>query len=527
MKKALFACRLFGALIGAAAVSGCGGGGGDRPVPMACAELARLALPQAVVLAASTVPTGSFTPAAGAATESGMPSFCRVTARVDPKINVEVWLPEKGWNGRFLGVGNGGFAGSMQSYPQMADAVRRGFATAGTDTGHSGSPADASWALGSRQSVVDFGDRSLHEMTLKAKAVITGFYGATPAKSYYNGCSTGGRQGLMEAQRYPDDYDGIVAGDPANYMVAQQIGHTGRARALFADPTSAIPSSKIPLLAKAVLDQCDGLDGLTDGLIDDPRVCKPRFTGLLCTGGDNASCLTQAQVTAIGKLYEGTKNPRTGASLFPGYFPGGEEGPGGWAFTGSLSGPPATGISWMRYAVFEDPSWDWLTFDFDKQADMAFAKLSPLVDATDPDLGAFQRRGGKLIQYHGWSDFYITPQVSLDYAAAVKTRMGAAMTDGFYRLYMVPGMQHCTGGPGPTVFGGALQGAPTVADPQHDVLSAMVAWVEQGQAPGPLVASHLNTGGAVDRTRKLCPFPQRAVYAGTGSIDSESNFACK
>jgi len=225
-------------------------------------------------------------------------------------------------------------------------------------------------------------------------------------------------------------------------------------------------------------------------------------------------------------IYAGTKNPRTGATIFPGYVPGGEEGVLGWAFTGRLSGPMVSGISWMRYAVFEDPNWDWQTFDFDTQVDMATAKLSGLVDATDPDLGAFQRRGGKLIQYHGWSDFFITPLVSIDYANAVRGKMGAA-TDGFYRLYMAPGMQHCEGGPGPNLFGGALHGAPVAEDARNDVLTAVIAWVEQGQAPGSLVASQTGADGSIARTRKLCPFPQKAVYNGSGSTDSESSFSCR
>ncbi|WP_157979172.1 tannase/feruloyl esterase family alpha/beta hydrolase [Rhodoferax ferrireducens] len=486
----------------------------------------KVEFPDAKILTSSTIPAGNFTPVAGAATEANMPSFCRVSARVNPEVNVEVWLPVKDWNRRFLGTGNGGFAGSIQSYPVMADGLRRGFAVAATDAGHVGTLGDASWALGSNQRIVDFGDRALHQMTLKAKDVISKFYGTGPDRSYYNGCSTGGRQGLMEAQRYPGDYDGIVAGAPANHMVAQQIGHTGRAFALYENPSSAIPSAKIPLLAKTVLQQCDSIDGVTDGVLDDPRQCKLDLSSIACTTGDSSTCLTQPQITAITKIYAGTKNPRTGATLFPGYFPGGEEGTGGWAFTGSFGGPPATGTSWMRYAVFEDPNWDWRTFDFDSQADKAFAKLSSLVDATNPDLGAFQRRGGKLIQYHGWSDIYITPQVSVDYASAVKATMGSSTADSFYRLYMVPGMQHCQGGPGPNLFGGSSQGAPVKADPTNDVLSAVMAWVEQGQAPSHIVSSRRGSNGEVERTRKLCPFPQRAVYSGTGSTNAEASFVC-
>jgi feruloyl esterase len=310
-------------------------------------------------------------------------------------------------------------------------------------------------------------------------------------------------------------------------MVAQQIGHTGRAAALFLDPASAIPSTKIPFLAKTILAQCDALDGISDGVLDDPRACKPDFTTALCTGADTSTCFTQPQIAALQKIYAGTRNPRTGATLFPGYFPGGEEGPLGWTFTGALSGPPATGVSWMKYAVYGDPAWDWKTFDFDTGADKAFAKLSSVVDATNPDLGPFQRRGGKLLQYHGWSDIYITPQVSIDYAASVRAKMGASATDSFYRLFMAPGMQHCSSGPGPNVFGGSGQGAPVVEDPRNDALSAVIAWVEQGRVPDHLVASHRSASGAVDRTRKLCPYPQRAVYDGTGSTDDESNFVCK
>ena len=488
-----------------------------------CAKLTSLALPATSITMAQAVAAGGFTPPNSTAAAapppaqplappfSTLPAFCRVAATLKPSadsdIEIEVWLPISGWNGKFMGVGNGGFSGSI-NYGQMRLPLSRGYAVASTDTGHQSTGADASWALGHPEKQIDFGYRAVHEMTVRAKAIVDAFYSAGPRYSYWNGCSSGGKQGLKEAQRFPDDYDGIIAGAPANFWTHLMAGILWIGNAVRKDPASAIPPNKYGLIHDAVLAQCDAADGVKDGLLTDPRACRFDPHVLECRGADQPTCLTTAQVQALTKVYAPAKNPRTGEMIYPGLAVGGELG---WA---NLPQPFSIGETHFKYIVFGDAGWDLRTLDFDRdvaKADAVDASLGQF-NANDPDLSAFKRRGGKLLQYHGWNDQQISPENSINYYQSVTVRIGSAPdTIDFYRLFMVPGMRHCQGG----------EGAPD----QFDTISALEQWVEHGEAPTRIVASH-TTNGVVDRTRPLCRYPQIARYTGVGSTDDAVNFAC-
>jgi len=483
------------------------------PAAMAsCESLSALALPDSKITLAQAVAAGEFTlPGAAPAAArqyKDLPAFCRVAATLKPTsdsdIKIEVWLPASGWNGKFQAVGNGGWAGSI-SYPAMGQALRRGYATASTDTGHTG--GSASFALGHREKLIDFGYRAVHETTLKSKLVVAAFYGDPAKLSYWNGCSTGGRQALKEAQQYPADFDGIIAGAPANFRTHLQVGQIWTASATLKDPASYIPPAKYPLIHKAVLEACDSLDGVKDGVIENPLRCHFDPKTIECKGEDTSACLTPPQVEAARKIYAGATNPRTGLRIWPGVMPGSELG---WAQTAGGPEPIGLAMEYFKYVVFEDPNWDWKTFNFDTDTART-DKLEYGMNATDPNLKEFVGHGGKLLLYHGWSDPLISPQNSINYYRSVEDTMGGpARTAGFARLFLVPGMGHCGGGEGPNSF---------------DMVGAIEQWVEKSKAPEQIVASHLS-GGAVDRTRPLCPYPLAAVWKGSASTDSASSFVC-
>jgi feruloyl esterase len=473
-----------------------------------CEGLTSLSLPQAKITMSQLVSAGAFSPPTGAraAAFKSVPEFCRVAVTLTPSsdsdIKVEVWLPATGWNRRFQAVGNGGWAGVI-SYAAMAEAVKAGYATASTDTGHSTS--GGSFVAGHPEKLIDFSWRSEHEMTIKAKAIVQAFYGDAPSRSYWNGCSTGGRQGLKEAQMFPEDFDGIVAGAPGNRTaMAIWIAH-----ALLKDAASHVPPAKYSLIHKAVLDACDATDGLKDGLIDDPRRCKFDPAVLLCKGGDGADCLTAAQLDAVRKVYLPGRNPRTGKEQFGSLAPGSELG---WAVMGGGPEPYAAILDQLKYVVFQNPNWDWRTFDFDKDNTRFERPEYLIMNATDPNLGKFFARGGRLLLYHGWNDQNVSPYNTVKYFQSVQDTLGGQpKTGNNIRLFMVPGMAHCNGGEGPNVF---------------DKIGTLDRWVEEGKAPDAIVASH-RTDGKVERTRPLCPYPQVAKYKGSGSIDDAANFVCK
>src|SRR5262249_17562132 len=381
-------------------------------------------------------------------------------------------------------------------------AVRAGYASASTDTGHVG--GRGAFVLGHPEKLIDFAWRSEHEMTVKAKAVIQAFYGRAPRLSYWNGCSTGGRQGLKEAQKFPDDFDGIIAGAPANRTAIS----LWIADAVLKDPASYIPPAKYPSIHRAALAACDAGDGLKDGLIGDPAKCRFDPGGLLCKDPDGPTCLTPPQVAAAKKMYCPAINPRTGQQLFSSLVPGTELG---WGAQAQGPEPNPNIYDQYRYVVFKDPNWDWKTFNFDTDVARGDLPENLIMNATDPDMKAFFSHGGKLLLYHGWSDPQVPTLNTIKYYGSVVEKMrGASKAASSVRLFLAPGMGHCSGGEGPNVF---------------DRVGALERWVEQGAAPDALVASHL-TDGKVDRTRPLCPYPQVARYKGTGSIDEAANFAC-
>ncbi len=487
-----------------------------EPLPGAaasCESLAKLDLKNTTITLAQPIAAGAFPSDVGKRGNpfGNLPAFCRVAATLSPssdsEIKIEVWLPAQGWNGKLEGNGNGGWTGSIAP-AVLAAGVEHGYASAMTDTGHQG--GSASFALGHPEKLIDFGYRSTHEMTVAAKAIVRAYYGESPKLSYFTGCSAGGRQGLMEAQRFPDDYDGIVAGAPGSNWSGRAIQSLWIAQAVHRgvdqSDASFIPPSKFPLIHDAVLSSCDAEDGVKDGVLENPMRCKFDPKVLECKSGDAPSCLTSAQVEAARRIYSPVVNRGSGAAIFPGFEPGSELG---WS---TMAGPqPFTiGLDLFRYVVFQDPNWDFRKFDFDADATRT-QSASVMLNALDPDLKKFSARGGKLIQYHGWSDPQIAPESSVAYYKTVIEKMGAKDVTAFYRLFMVPGMAHCGGGEGTSTF---------------NLLAALEEWVEQKKAPEHIAASRVRDGNT-DRTRPLCPFPQVAKYKGGGSTDESANFVCE
>jgi len=474
----------------------------------ACADLAKLALPDTRITLAERVPAGDFS-APGVNQPLKVPAICRVAGVVSPAIKFEVWLPEaSGWNGRFQAVGGGGLAGII-SYPAMAEAVRGGYASSSTDTGHEAT--DSAW-LSDRQRVIDYGYRAIHEMTLKAKAVIEAHYGTSPQYSYFNGCSTGGRQGLMTAQRYPDDYDGIISGAPVNRFTHLHMAQLWTAHATLKKPGAVLTSDDLAKVSSAALAQCDANDGVKDGILTDPRTCHFDPNGL--------QGFSAAQVEALKLIYQGPVNPRTGAQLYAGLEPGGE-GPQpnnpGWALIMNGREPFAIDHAVLGGMGFENPRWDWRAFDFDSDVELVDSKLFGVLNAVDPDLRDFKAGGGKLIVYHGWNDPGVMPRQTLhyfdnviEYAGKATGGDGRAYTDEYLRLFMLPGVGHCRGGAGPD---------------QADWVAALAGWVEQGKAPASITARRQQDGKVV-MTRPLCPHPQVARYRGRGDSNDAASFEC-
>jgi feruloyl esterase len=422
----------------------------------------------------------------------------------DSDIKVEVWLPESGWNGKFQAVGNGAFSGSI-AYPAMGAALSRGYAAASTDTGHEGNTAK--FALGHPEKLIDFGWRSVHEMTVASKSVVAAYFGAPPKYSYWNGCSAGGRQAMTEAQRFPADFDGIIAGAPGLDWTGRATQAVRIAQAVEANPAGRLLQSERQILHRAVLEACDALDGVKDGLIDNPSRCRFDPSVIQCKTEGQTGCLTAPQVQTARLMYSPLKNVRTGREI-AGVFPGSELG---WTDLGWTASARATGLDQFRYIVFANPSWTVQQFSAESDAARAEEADGNVLNALDPNLKPFIDRGGKLIQYHGWGDPQISPGNSAQYyETAVAASGGATKVTASYRLFLAPGMGHCSGGEGPNTF---------------DMVSALERWVESGTAPDRIEASH-STGGRVDRTRPLCPYPQVAVYDGRGGIDTAASFSC-
>ena len=480
----------------------------------ACEKLASLALPNAKIDAAQMVAAGAFVPPTPAGARGGanpyanLPAFCRVTATLTPSgdsdIKTEIWLPATGWNGKFQAVGNGGWAGTIP-YAAIATALRAGYAGAGTDTGHVGGNAD--FALGHPEKLIDLAYRSIHEMTVQSKTIINAHYG-TPAKlSYYNGCSQGGRQGLAAAQKYPEDFNGIIAGAASWDQMRAHGAREALNLIVNKDTDSVIPRTKYATIHDAVLNACDASDGVTDGVLEKPAMCKFDYAQLLCKAGDAADCLTKGQVESAKAMTSSLKDPKTGKVLFDGHLMAGSEL--GWA---TLGGPEPLGLatSGMRNVVFQDPKWDYHTMNISTDVDRAAKSDNGVMYTGDSNLKPFFDHGGKLLMYHGWQDPQVNPLLSVTYYENVLKKVGKNKAANSIELFMIPGMNHCQGGPGTDSF---------------DKVKVLEQWVEQGKKPGQIVASH-STNGQVDKTRPLCPYPEAAKYKGTGSTNDAANFAC-
>lgn len=437
---------------------------------------------------------------------------CRVTAfatpTADSHIEIELWLPESAqWNGKFEAVGNGGFIGAV-NYQELAAGFARGYSVAATDTGHEG--ADESWALGHPQKLIDWSYRAVHIMTVTSKQFVKAYYGRPAKLAYWDGCSTGGKQGLTEAQKYPEDFDGILAGAPANYITRLQAGSEYMSWVALKDGTSGpeyIPPSKYRVIHEAALAACDAMDGVKDGVIEDPPRCHFNPKTIECKGEGGSGCLTVPQVKTAQEIYAGAKFAN-GKQVYPGLEPGSELA---WNYMAGGPEPTSIGTGFFKYMVFDNPNWDFRTFNADRDTRYADKKLGSIVNAIDPNLSAFEAHGGKLVMYHGWADQLIAPENSVNYYKSVVAAMGGATkTADFARLFMVPGMMHCQGGAGPSTFDG---------------LAAVEKWREEGTPPAKIIASKSEKGKVVE-TRPLCPYPQAAIYKGSGDTNDAANFVC-
>jgi len=509
-----------------------------------CKALVKLTIPNTKIAAAEEIKAGAYTPPAPAqpspadlAFYKQLPAFCRVAADLAPTsdsdIKIEVWLPIANWNGKFRGIGNGGFAGEIDRHG-LALAVFQGYASGGTNTGHEANGIDARWALGHPEKIADFGNRAIHEMTLKSKAIVAAFYGSTAKRSYFASCSDGCREALMEAQRFPADYDGILAGAPANNWTHLLTNAVVNAQALTATPASYIPQSKLPAISAAVLASCDKTDGVADGVVSDPQSCHFDPAAILCKGADEATCLTAPQVAAMKTLYAGSHDS-AGKLVFPGYVPGSEEGGNGWGTwifgeTATQSAMYLFGTGFFTNMVYSDPKWDYKSFTVDAGLKAAMDKTSQALDSTDPDLRPFIKRGGKLILYHGWNDPAISALNTINYYEAALKTTGASAIKSSVRLYMAPGVQHCGEGPGPDSFGqyGWTPEKP-LKDAQHSMYAALEQWVESNTAPETIIATRFEGEGSARHetmTRPLCPYPQSGKYNGSGDPNKAESFSC-
>lgn len=509
----------------------------------ACEKLAQLAVPEATITMAAVVQPMEFKmpassegpggpggapgpggpPAGGGPPGGGMnmslapffPSdttnhvaFCRVAATLRPSgdsnIKIEVWLPLHGWNGKLMGAGNFGWAGSVM-YSGLLVGLEHGFATVSTDTGHDNSLGNGEFALGHPDKMIDYGYRAAHSMTLDAKQILKAFYRQDPKHSYWFGCSLGGQMGLTEIQRFPQDYDGAIIGAPASPIVDLNANQIWPSLLIAQNPARQLGRTKGAMLAQAVMNACDALDGAKDGEIENPAACHFDPKTLECKGSDSDICLTAAQVEFVQMLYEGPTDPQTGEKLFEGAARGTEGN------FGNYSGGNAMGVATalFKYMVFQNPDWDWKTLDMARDIAYGRAVLRTINIADNPNLKPFFDRGGKLLWYHGWNDG-ASPAESIKYLKEVRRTVGEAQTDDSMRLFTMPGMGHCSGGSGCDVF---------------DKLAELDRWIETGKAPERIIASKVQAGKVV-RTHPLCAYPKVARYQGTGDLNDAANFSC-
>ena len=485
-----------------------------------CAQLAGAALPQGKVTSATLVAAGGFQMAGPPGAPPGvlatgfktLPAFCRIEATLKPSadsdIKVEVWMPASGWNGKFVGIGNGVWAGSI-SYFELSAPLSRGYAVAATDAGHAGNGLSADFAVGHPEKLTDFGYRAVHDMTVAAKAAIRDFYGDGPKLSLWNSCSTGGRQGLMEAFRFPADYDAISAMAPANPMTDLMTQSLWTGFQAVRAPGAGLSAPKLAALHKAYVAQCDPADGLTDGLVSEPRACRFDPVVAQCKAGDAQDCLTPDQVQTMRAIYGGVRDPKTGEQLLPG-FPAGSELQLAVLISAPEPFPVAT--SYMRLLVFGgQPGWDFRKFDYKVDSARARAFAAATLDVPANGLGPFFARGGKLLLSHGWTDGLIPANNTVAFHAQLSDHLPAKRAQDQLRLFMVPGMNHCSGGEGPSSI---------------DTLAAIDGWASGGMAPDRLLATRPPSPQQPPMSRPLCPYPAVARYKGEGPVDRAESFAC-
>lgn len=507
-----------------------------------CAALARLVLPDTIVASATYVAAGPYTgpdaDAGGVKVE--MPAHCRVIGKIKPaprsNIGFEVWLPAAGWNGKFQGAGNGGFAGDITYRGGLVEGVARGYAVASTDTGHAATGLTADWAVGNVDAQIDYGHRGIHMTAVTAKKIVAAYYGRKPRLSIFSSCSNGGRQALMEAQRFPGDYDGIIAGAPAYDWTRLAQIFLWNGQSLTRTSGSLILPGKLAAIQAAILAQCDGLDGLKDGLVRDPRKCGFKASSLVCKGVEDNQCLTPDQAEALDRIHQG---PPSARARRIGYSAAGVEAfPGGWVPWISNPNPKMTaagvfGLGMLHYFA-NMPSATFASFDFMRDGPALDAALGPFLNAADPDLSSFFGRGGKLILYHGWGDAAVPPEMTIDYYDQVMARMGARGAQSM-RLFMVPGMEHCNAGPGLNSFGQGAAPLPD-ADPASDIGAAMEAWLERRRVPEQLIGVSAKNWAAapndrriaeVQRTGLLCAYPKVSVWDGKGDPDKAESYSCR
>lgn len=514
-------------LIGAAMAGGALAALANPAAAKDCAQMAGQALPQGKVTAATLVPAGEFKlapnaggppPGVAAAGFKALPAFCRIEATLTPTpdsdIKVEVWMPASGWNGKFVGIGNGVWAGTI-SYFELGGPLSRGYAVAATDTGHTGNGLSADWAVGHPEKLTDFGYRGVHDMTVAAKAAVRDFYGSGPKLSFWNSCSTGGRQGLMEAFRFPEDYDAISAMAPANPMTDLMTQSLWTGYQAVRAPGAGLSAAKLAVAHKAYLAECDDKDGLKDGIASNPRACAFDPAVVQCKAGDAADCLTAEQVQTLKAIYGGVRD-KSGKVVLPGFPPGSELQ---LAVLISAPEPFPVATSYFRKLVFgSQAGWDFKAFDYGADAAKARAYGSGILDVPATGLGPFFAHGGKLLLSHGWTDGLIPANNTVAFYEALTKSIPAKASKDQLRLFMVPGMNHCSGGEGPSSI---------------DTLAAIDAWAATSQAPNELIAARTPNGAGPGpgpaqppMTRPLCPWPATARYKGAGPADKAESFAC-
>ena len=489
-----------------------------------CVQMAGQALPQGKVTAATLVPAGEFKPAAGAGgpppgvLASGyktLPAFCRIEATLTPTpdsdIKVEVWMPASGWNGKFVGIGNGVWAGTI-SYSELGRTLERGYAVGATDTGHVGNGLTADWAVGHPEKLTDFGYRAVHDMTVAAKVAVRDFYGSGPKLSFWNSCSTGGRQGLMEAFRFPEDYDAISAMAPANPMTDLMTQSLWTGYQAVRTPGARLTPAKLAVAHKAYIAECDDKDGLKDGIVSNPQGCRFDPAVVQCKTGDAADCLTSEQVQTLRAIYAGPVDPKTGKQVLPGFPPGSELQ---LAALTSAPEPFPVATSYMRLLVFgSQKGWDFKRFDYAADTARARAYGAQTLDVPATGLGPFFARGGKLLLSHGWTDGLIPANNTVAFYGVLSKSVPPKAAQNQLRLFMVPGMNHCSGGEGPSSI---------------DTLAAIDAWATTSRAPDRLIAARTPGGPGPQQppmTRPLCPYPATDRYKGQGPTDQADSFTC-